>query len=80
MKPERILQLRNSDNPQKNTLVECLDEIERLRLIMEAVASMAGKHWIFCQLALGEALNGTGGENYNWVMEQYKQLKEQEGG
>jgi len=42
-------------------------EIERLRTVMTAVASMPGKEWLTGQLALGEALQ-SGGSNLDYVM------------
>lgn len=44
-------------------------EIERLKRVMEAVASMPGKDWLVCQLALGQALDGSlGTKHLDYVM------------
>lgn len=79
MKLERIAELRKMVEHRLYTpacdvddeiLAECLDEIERLRSVMEAVASLAGKDWLVGQLALGEALDGVFGAHYEHVIKQ----------
>ena len=42
-------------------------EVERLRSVMKAVASMPGRQWLIGQLALAEAL-GEGGEHLDYVL------------
>lgn len=50
----------------------------RLREIMEACASIAGKDWLWSQLALAEALDGNfEGFHYKWAIELYKRMKEE---
>ena len=43
-------------------------EIERLRGVMKAVASMPGQQWLIGQLALAKALSGAGGEHLDYVL------------
>ena len=50
-------------------------ENKRLREAMTAVASMPGKEWLACQLALGEALQG-GGDNLDYVFALAAEAKE----
>lgn len=46
-----------------------IGESERLKRVMEAVASMPGKDWLVCQLALAEALDASlGTEHLDYVM------------
>jgi hypothetical protein len=50
----------------------------KLRAAMEAAASMAGKHWLICQLALGEALDGNyRGKHLVWVLSEHARLSEE---
>lgn len=45
------------------------------RTVMEAAASMAGKHWLLCQVALAEFLDGKGGDNLNWLLSEYEAFR-----
>lgn len=49
-------------------------ENERLRAVMSAAASMAGKEWLTCQLAISEALE-RGGINLEWMLREYEKNK-----
>jgi len=62
---------------QSFELKEAVEEIQRLRHVMKAVASMAGKDWFICQLALAEALDGEGDNNINWVLSAYESLQKE---
>jgi hypothetical protein len=48
---------------------------EILRHVMTAAASMAGKNWLLCQLALGQILDGKPGKELIWLLDQYDELK-----
>ena len=45
-------------------------EVERLRDVMRAVASMPGRDWLAGQLALSETLDGNGERHIAFVMKQ----------
>jgi hypothetical protein len=53
--------------------------IERLRTVMQAVASMPGRDWLMAQIALGQAL-GDGGKQLDWVLRWHSQAAEAAGG
>lgn len=53
--------------------------IERLRTVMQAVASMPGRDWLMAQIALGQAL-GDGGKQLDWVLRWHSQAATAAGG
>lgn len=59
---------------------ECAQEnnkqINEMREIMGAAASMAGKDWIHVQIALVEYLTSGHGENLKWLLSEYANLKD----
>ena len=59
---------------------ECAQEnnkqINEMREIMKAAASMAGKDWIYVQIALVEYLTSGQGKNLKWLLSEYAKLKD----
>lgn len=51
-----------------NKIAEKDKTIEQMREIMAAVASIAGKNWLWGQLALGEMLDGKSGPHCEWAL------------
>lgn len=58
---------------------ECAQEnnkqMNEMREIIEAAAFMAGKNWLYVQIALIEYLTSGRGENLKWLLSEYAKIK-----